>query len=165
MTSAYYIHPRNVESAHKQICFQSILPFSPLIPRLKYIMVLLMMRGWLCSSGRRGEENEGGIAEAALRDHYSTERDLKVCACLSTDVVSFPFNPDAKGLKHIPTSKLSNNTNTFKLNFSSGVPSCSDCILWGSVTCLSAAGTAEEDQTVCVLVLDEHLMWSKHESL
>lgn len=54
----------NVGSAYRRICFQSNLPFSPLIPRLKYIMVQLMMKGWLCSSGRGGEENEGGIAEA-----------------------------------------------------------------------------------------------------
>lgn len=56
--------PPDVGSAYKQICFQSILPFSPPVPRLKYIMVQLMMKGWFCSSGRGGEENEGGIAEA-----------------------------------------------------------------------------------------------------
>lgn len=54
----------NVGSAYKQICFQSNLPFSILVPRLKYIMVQPMRKGRFCSSGRGGDGNEGGIAEA-----------------------------------------------------------------------------------------------------
>lgn len=66
--SVLYTSP-NVGSAYKRICFQSTLPFSPLVPRLKYIMVQLMMKGWLCSSGRRGEENDGEIFRG-FPQHY-----------------------------------------------------------------------------------------------
>lgn len=80
----------NVGSAYSRICFQSNLPFSSLVPRLKYIMVQLMMKGWLCSSGRGGEENEGGIAEsfrsAPRRSLQRRERLEKVlypvCVCV-----------------------------------------------------------------------------------
>lgn len=80
----------NVGSAYTRICFQSNLPFSPLVPRLKYIMVQLMMKGWLCSSGRGGEENEGGIAEAfrsaprrSLQRRERLEKVLyPVCVCV-----------------------------------------------------------------------------------
>lgn len=47
----------NVGSASKRICFQSNLPFSLLVQRLKCLMAQPLMKGWLCSLGgtrRRG---------------------------------------------------------------------------------------------------------------
>ena len=102
----------NVGSASKWICFQSLLPFSALVPRLKYIMARLMMKGWFCSSGRGGEMKEGlRRLSAALRgDHYGEER-----GCRSSFThVPFSFNCERKWLKtHSHILQLFNNTNTF----------------------------------------------------
>lgn len=67
---------------------------------------------------------------------------LWACASLNTHVVSFSFSTDANGLKHIPTSTHSNNTNTFKVNFhsvfecSAVIASCWECFRY-YFTCLN----------------------------
>lgn len=168
--SILYTSP-NVGSAYKRICFQSSLPFSPLVPWLKYIMVQLMMKGWFCSSGRRGEENEGGIAEAfsaALQeDHYSVERDSRRCFTLRVlehthTHVPFSFSSDANGLKH-RSSSCSILITQILLNLIQSVAVCSDCILCWSVTSLSAAGfltclntKISSHMMICVSIPDEH---------
>lgn len=86
--SVLYTSP-NVGSAYKQICFQSILPFSPLVPRLKYIMVQLMMKGWLCPSGRRGEGKWRRDCEGFPQRHEKiitarreTREGASLCVCV-----------------------------------------------------------------------------------
>lgn len=93
----------NVGSASKWICFQSLLPFSALVPRLKYIMARLMMKGWFCSSGRGGEMKEGlrRLSAALREDHYGEERGCRRCFSHTSH---FHSTENANGLKHIHTS-------------------------------------------------------------
>lgn len=147
----------NVGSAYKQICFQSNFPFSILVPRLKYIMVQPMMKGWFCSSGRGGQGNEGGIAEAfcsaTKRSLECRERLQKVLYSVWTHI-PFSFSSDANGWKDIPILQNSNNKY---------LDSGCDWILCWNVTSLSAAtfftcfNTRQRDsspqKSVCILFL------------
>lgn len=159
----------------------SIYPsFSPLVPRLKYIMVQLMMKGWLCPSGSRGEENEGGIAEvfcsATGRSLQRGERLEKVLysVCAWTHTSShFHSTLMQNALKHVPALQHFNNTNTLKFNFHSesfsvrwlhpvGKCHISECCRYCWV--FSSPVWIQQDQTVWELILRELLLWRKHTS-